>query len=112
MRIGHIELRVADPMASKDFYESVLGFEVVSIQEERFVWLKLGEQEILLRPVEAGAEAGSFAAAEKNIVLYSGDLNHDREQLESRGLQFRGDDQGCLLFTDMDGHWYQLVEME
>ena len=50
MKFGHLELFVNDPLASLPFYRDVLGFEVVTVQAKSFVWLKLGEQEILLRP--------------------------------------------------------------
>ena len=32
MKVGHLELFVKDPVVSKDFYESTLGFEVVAEQ--------------------------------------------------------------------------------
>jgi catechol 2,3-dioxygenase-like lactoylglutathione lyase family enzyme len=40
MKIGHIELFVKDPLASKEFYESVLGFEVIAVQGSDFVWVR------------------------------------------------------------------------
>jgi catechol 2,3-dioxygenase-like lactoylglutathione lyase family enzyme len=50
MKLGHIELFVADPIASRDFYRDVLGFEVTAEQHGKFIWLRPGDQEILLRP--------------------------------------------------------------
>jgi catechol-2,3-dioxygenase len=40
MKIGHIELFVANPSASKEFFEKVLGFELVTQQSENLIWLK------------------------------------------------------------------------
>ena len=110
MRIGHIELFVRDPEASRMFYEQLLGFEVISVQG-RNVWLKLADAEILLRP-GSGAEGGtSYASAAAGIVLYVEDLPVARERLAARGLKFDGCDGGekCPTFRDPDGHWFQLV---
>ena len=49
MKIGHIELFVKNALASKDFYESILGFEVVAVQSPDQIWVRCGEMEILLR---------------------------------------------------------------
>lgn len=35
MKIGHIELFVADPVQAKQFYEEVLGFEVTAVFRRR-----------------------------------------------------------------------------
>jgi excinuclease ABC subunit A len=45
------------------------------------------------------------------IVLYSDDLEKSRDELISKGLQFKGTDGSdkCLTFTDPDGNWFQLV---
>ncbi len=89
IKLGHIEVFVKDPMASKEFYSGVLGFELDKIQQDKFVWLRAGEYTILLRP-----------AAES-----------ERTDLENKGLVFKGTDgsERCLTFTDPDGNWFQLV---
>jgi catechol 2,3-dioxygenase-like lactoylglutathione lyase family enzyme len=109
MRIGHIELFVRDPMASRRFYEDVLGFEVVAVQR-RNLWLKLDATEILLRPGEP-PRAQTYAAAGAALVLYVEDLAATAAQLRERGLQFAETDGSpkCLTFHDSDGHWFQLV---
>ena len=94
MRIGHIEPFVRDPAASREFYQRVLGFEVVAAQGTN-VWLKLGDAEILLRrKAGAGGDGGSttYASATAGIVLYVDDVPAARAQLESRGLKFDGCD--------------------
>ncbi len=112
MKIGHIELFAADPLASKDFYANVLGFHVTAIQEEQFVWLKCGDAEILLRPGRGSHQTAGYQDASSAIVLYTDDLWQMRQALQARGLQFQGTDgsAGCLTFTDPDGHWFQLAD--
>jgi catechol 2,3-dioxygenase-like lactoylglutathione lyase family enzyme len=111
MKLGHIELFVADPARSGDFYERVLGFEVVSVQP-RVIWLKCGEVELLLRPGTRRLDAPAYNRSEVGIVLYTDDLEKTMTGLKSRGLQFRGTDgsESCPTFTDPDGHWFQLVD--
>src|SRR5438105_9873515 len=91
MTIGHIELFVKDPTASRKFYEEILGFEVTSIQHNRFVWLKLGSTQILLRPGD-GDTATAYARSSNGIVLYTDNLDATMGALTSRGLQFLGND--------------------
>jgi len=111
LSIGHIELFVLNVERSREFYERVLGFEVVSLQPN-VAWLKCGQLEILLRKTMRRADAGSYAQASVGIVLYTDDLPATMEQLKSRGLAFRGHDgaECCPTFTDLDGHWFQLVD--
>lgn len=110
MRIGHIELFVRDPLASRDFYQRVLGFDVVAVQGAN-VWLRLGDAEILLRPGSGASAPTTYASAATGIVLYVQDLPAARTQLEERGLTFDGCDgtDKCPTFRDPDGHWFQLV---
>src|SRR5947207_2148984 len=110
MTFGHIEFFVNDPLASREFYQDILGFELVAIQNDRFVWLKLGFVEILLRPGR-GDVSPSYAQASSTIVLYTADLDSTITLLTSRGLRFSGTDGSpkCPTFQDPDGHWFQLV---
>lgn len=113
--MGHIEVFVKDPMASKDFYCGVLGFELDTIQQDKFVWLRAGNYTILLRPAAShestAGRGGEYAAAEKGFVLYTNELESAKSELESKGLVFKGTDgsERCLTFTDPDGNWFQLV---
>ena len=91
MMIGHLELFVRDPLASRDFYQRVLGFEVVAVQGSN-VWLKLGAMEVLLRPGRSGSGERRYQDSSAAIVLYTDDLPTGMEQLSSRGLQFSGND--------------------
>jgi catechol 2,3-dioxygenase-like lactoylglutathione lyase family enzyme len=118
MHIGHIELFVSDPLASRDFYVTKLGFEVVAEQgpegqAPRFVWLKLGESgpEILLRPGKPLSQP-SYQQAQAGIVLYTSDEPATMKELSARGLVINGEDTGCPCFSDPDGHWWQIVNPE
>lgn len=112
LRIGHIELFVADTRAARSFYTGVLGFEVVAEQHGgKVVWLKLGTQEILLRPGKPPAAGGTYQQARCALVLYSDDLQADLARLQQRGLKLQGNDgPGCHTFADPDGNWFQLVD--
>lgn len=107
-----------DTMVSKDFYEKVLGFEVMEIQHGKFIWMKLGSHTILLRPgTDDGTEKYSkgfneYKNSGRALVLYTKDHKHAREELLARGLEFKGTDgsDDCLTFTDPDGNWFQLVD--
>lgn len=110
MKIGHIELFVKDALASRDFYESVLGFEVGAVQSPGQVWVRSGEMEILLRRGNP-ANSSTYETSNSGIVLYTDDLDSTARDLSQRGLEFRGtvDTDKCLTFTDPDGQWFQLV---
>ena len=110
MKIGHIELFVKDALASKYFYESVLGFEVVVIQSPDQIWVRCGEMEILLRN-GTPSNSNKYETSNYGIVLYTDDLEYSSRALVERGLTFKGtvDTKKCLTFTDLDGHWFQLV---
>jgi catechol 2,3-dioxygenase-like lactoylglutathione lyase family enzyme len=122
MKIGHIELFVADIGRARNFYEHTLGCELVAVQAEQFIWLKLGEIELLLRPgrrqphpaseEDASHEAASYEDASSGIVLYTNHLEETATGLEQRGVQFSETADGCLAFCDPDGHWFQLVDPE
>lgn len=114
MIIGHLEVFVADPSRSKDFYRDVLNFEVGDVQHDgRIVWMTKGDVTILLRPGKPPA-APDYQHTGVAFVLYTNDLDREREALEARGLVFKGTDgdERCLTFTDPDGNWFQLVNPE
>ena len=112
MKIGHLELFVANPLASLPFYRDVLGFEVVTVQAGSFVWLKLGEQELLLRPGRPFSSPPAYADSRVGIVLYTNNLLETVETLRQRGLAITcmPNEESCYNFTDPDGNWFQLVD--
>ncbi len=111
MNLGHIEIFVKDPLESKEFYEDVLGFTIKDIQKDKYVWLKKGQAEVLLRPRKNHLEIKNYQSTNIGLVLYTGDLEKAVEDLTSKGLKFKGTDisEKCLTFTDPDGNWFQLV---
>ena len=98
-------------MVSKLFYVEVLGFTLVDVQAETFVWISSGNLTILLRPGKGPDRGATYQDAAAGLVLYTDDLPAARTELEERGLQFHGTDgsPGCLTFCDPDGNWFQLV---
>lgn len=112
MRFGHIEIFAEDPLKSKDFYEKILGFELIEIQHGKFVWMKYSGMEFLLRPGMNDLKVSQYKDSNTGIVLYTDDLEKSRNELISRGLVFRGTDGSdeCLTFTDPDGNWFQLTD--
>jgi catechol 2,3-dioxygenase-like lactoylglutathione lyase family enzyme len=111
MKFGHIEILASDPLRSRQFYEDVLGFEVTVIQNERFIWLKKGILEIIIRPGRQQPVASRYEDAPVGFVLYTEDVEMMLSDLVSKGLQVKGtvDSEKCYTFTDLDGNWFQLV---
>lgn len=111
MEIGHIELFVTDTMKSLTFYRDILGFSVEAVQNDTFVWMSSGDVTLLLRPGNNTFNQAEYKLYPQGIVLYTDDLDTMREELTKRGLTFLGTDGSprCLTFTDLDGHWFQLV---
>ena len=111
LNFGHIEVFVKDPMLSKDFYIDVFGFELETIQNEKFVWLKSGNYVILLRPGKGTDSASNYQSSKTGFVLYTNNLDKTKSELINMGLEFKGTDGAdrCLTFTDPDGNWFQLV---
>jgi catechol 2,3-dioxygenase-like lactoylglutathione lyase family enzyme len=109
MTIGHIELFVRDPAASRDWYQRALEAELV-VEQGPFSWIALGGREILLRPGKP-ARIDQYRATGTAIVLYSDSLESDLSRLRAEGVALSQDDADtCTTFQDPDGHWYQLVE--
>jgi catechol 2,3-dioxygenase-like lactoylglutathione lyase family enzyme len=111
MRLGHLELFVADPLGSIPFYRDALGFDLEAVQHDRFVWFRSGDAMLLLRPGRNAIERETYQGAPMAMVLYTDQLDMARARLVRHGVEIRGDDgPGCLTFCDPDGHWFQLVE--
>ena len=116
MKFGHIEIFVKNPLDATDFYSDLLGFEIIEIQDNKFVWLKSEDTVILLRPgnFSASSHITEYSKSNTGIVIYTDNLEKTSEQLKAKGLEFKGTDGGekCLTFTDPDGNWFQLVNPE
>ncbi len=109
LKLGHLEIFVKDPLKSKEFYIDVLGFEHVETQGGKFVWLKLGDGLLLLRPGSNSHPSTTYQAANIALVIYCDDAEKTLQTYKGRGLVIKGDDTGCPVFTDPDGNWFQLV---
>jgi catechol 2,3-dioxygenase-like lactoylglutathione lyase family enzyme len=106
VKLGHLEVFVADAVRSRDWYVAVLGAKAVADQGA-FQWVDLGGVELLFRP---GAErsASSYREAGIAMVLYVDDLAAFRGVMESHGVVVtHGDEDACLTIQDPDGHWIQ-----
>jgi catechol 2,3-dioxygenase-like lactoylglutathione lyase family enzyme len=110
IKLGHIEIFVREPLQARDFYVDALGFELVAVQGEDYVWVKSGTQEILLRRGANAAPASDYHHAPQAFVLYTDDLPRASAELQQKGVVFRGDDTGSPTFTDPDGNWFQLAD--
>jgi catechol 2,3-dioxygenase-like lactoylglutathione lyase family enzyme len=111
IRLGHVEIFCADPLASIPFYRDALGFEVVEVQGEKFVWLKSGDSLMLLRLGMTRTPSELYRDTSIAMVIYADDLEAATARLAEHGVAIIGDDgPGCLTFRDPDGHWLQLVE--
>ena len=111
MKIGHTEIFVTDPQASKRFYVDVLGFALEADQGGQFIWVSRDGAAFLLRPGRRAAPASDYASSASALVLYTDDLDGEMERLRERGLEFEGTDGSdrCPTFRDPDGNWFQLV---
>ena len=109
-RIGHIEMFVNNVDKATRFYIEILDFELETDQGN-VKWIKKDHLEILLRPGKPKINS-RYEDSNIGFVLYTEDLNETRQNLLAKGLEFKGtvDSEKCLTFTDLDGHWWQLVD--
>ena len=106
MKLGHLEVFVLDPIASRDWYVRVLGADPVADQGD-FQWIKLGETELLFRKGQS-QKASTYREASIALVLYIEDLSKLEARLGEHGCDVtHGDQDECLTFHDPDGHWIQ-----
>ena len=111
MELGHIEILAEDPERSRKFYCDVLGFELVTVQDGGFIWLKKGQQEFLIRPGRKQEAASRYESAPVGFVFYTDNVEESLAYLKKKGVTIRGtvDSEKCFTFTDPDGNWIQLV---
>ncbi|KAA3605246.1 MAG: VOC family protein [Calditrichaeota bacterium] len=111
MKFGHIEIFTKDVQKAKEFYTKILGFKIVAEQSENLVWVATEGQEFLLRKGKNTSDSETYQTAKTGFVLYTENLTKTAESLKTNGLNFQGIDgsEKCLIFTDLDGNWFQLV---
>lgn len=113
MRFGHCDIFVSDPLQSKEFYVDVLGFEVVDIQGEgAFVWLKLGDYLVLLRPGKNPPTAPDYGDSATALCLYTDNFAQTVDRLQSLNVvkQSSETSSDCCTLVDPDGNWIQIVD--
>lgn len=112
VKLGHLELFVQDPLKSMHFYCDILGFQLVDNQNDQFIWVKSGAIEILLRPGKSFPSQKNYGDSSMGIVLYTSKLEDTVNRLKELGVTHWGQDGNinCPTFTDLDGHWFQLVD--
>jgi catechol 2,3-dioxygenase-like lactoylglutathione lyase family enzyme len=111
LNFGHIEIFSKEPLVSKDFYINILGYELETIQHDKYVWLKKDNSVILIRPGKSVHNSDNYSNSKTGFVLYTDNLDEAADTFKKRGLVFKGTDGSdkCLTFTDYDGNWFQLV---
>ncbi len=114
MKLGHIEIFVPKPLQADRFYIDVLGFELVTIQSDEFVWLKSGAQEILLRTGRPPLPGSTYHKSGHAFVLYCDDLAVALNHLAANGVaaECMKDSADCYEFQDPAGYWFQMVNPE
>jgi len=70
VKLGHIELFVRDPIAARNFYVRVLGFKLIEVQAEKFVWVSAGDLSILLRPGRERDLVANYADAATGLQIW------------------------------------------
>jgi catechol 2,3-dioxygenase-like lactoylglutathione lyase family enzyme len=111
LKLGHIEIFTPNLSRAQEFYQVALGAELVADQGD-FIWVKLGEVEVLLRKGDPPKPADDYRAANIALVLYSQDVAISVSRLNAAGvavLPIEGEP-GCYTFQDPDGNWLQLVD--
>ena len=116
--LDHVSILVADAEKARDFYQMILGLEVVSRPDLGFpgYWLALGAGQTLhlmelenpyqnvTRPGHGGRDV-HFALRVKHLAYFI-------EKLEKNSIEYSLSKSGrnALFFKDLDGNVVELVE--
>jgi catechol 2,3-dioxygenase-like lactoylglutathione lyase family enzyme len=92
LEFGHIEIFVKDPLKSLEFYTNVLGFELMEVQGDKFVWVKMGDRAVLLREGGNDIPAETYQETNITIVIYTYDVEETLRLCKQKGLVIKGDD--------------------
>lgn len=90
-------LRVADVAREADFYTSVMGMKPVS-QKKDDVWLRFGENTLVLRPADGNPYCNEFG-----LVVENYDRAKVKAELDRRGIASKPNPAGGLLLKDPNG---------
>ncbi len=112
MKLGHIELFVRDAAIARAFYREVLGARVLDVGDDGHAWVRLGEQDMLLRPDRRAPRPLAGAVPGLALVLYTEAYDASVEALRRHGVVLKpveGYDRR-LAFADPDGHWFHIAD--
>jgi catechol 2,3-dioxygenase-like lactoylglutathione lyase family enzyme len=106
LRLHHLAIRVADPVASLAFYAGLLGLpEVRRFREEgrvRSIWVRAGDAVLMLeREIKGGGPATGSGHV---LVLEVDDLEGWVARLELAGRRAIARTAETAYFADPDGH--------
>jgi len=117
---NHIALYVADLSKSADFYQDVIGAEIISdpFQDDRHVWLKIGEHSQLhliagsQRPDPGNMHfAFSVPSLEEFVEkLRNAGIGYDDGHGGANKIRLRPDGVKQIYFQDPDGYWIEVNE--
>jgi predicted enzyme related to lactoylglutathione lyase len=117
MNITHtriVTIPVSDQDRAKDFYVSILGFEVIIDQQAGPVrWLQVAPKDAQTAFTLATAEQGVTPGSAKGLILETTDLDADCADLKQAGVTVEGPTDlpwGCqATLTDPDGNSFVLA---
>lgn len=106
LRIHHVALRVADPVASLAFYSGALGLPEVRRQEDggrvRAIWVRAGDAVLMLERTIKGARPAKGSG--HVLVLEATDLDEWVARLERAGHPLIDRTASTVYVADPDGH--------
>ena len=90
-------LRVLDVSKDTEFYTSLMGMKPVS-QKKDDVWLRFGENTLVLRPTDGKPYCNEFG-----LVVENYDQAKVKAELDRRGIASKPNPAGGLLLKDPNG---------
>jgi lactoylglutathione lyase len=112
-------LYVADLKRSTTFYRDVIGAEIIPdpFQDERHVWLKIGEHNQLHLIAGSRPDPGNmhFAFSVSSLDDFVTRLNtfgirYDNGHGDANAIRLRPDDVKQMYLQDPDGYWIEVNE--
>ncbi|BAO44544.1 conserved hypothetical protein [Thiolapillus brandeum] len=108
---------IADSLAAREFYQGVLGLEVVNRPELGFpgLWLSIGEQQIHLLELpnpDSATGRPEHGGRDRHLAMTVDDLDSLAERLEECGISCTRSKSGrkALFCRDPDGNGLEFIE--
>ncbi|WP_041067510.1 VOC family protein [Thiolapillus brandeum] len=115
--IHHVSMIIADSLAAREFYQGVLGLEVVNRPELGFpgLWLSIGEQQIHLLELpnpDSATGRPEHGGRDRHLAMTVDDLDSLAERLEECGISCTRSKSGrkALFCRDPDGNGLEFIE--